>query len=153
MKFKTVTSYVIAMICLLLMTASCSEEVVYRRPVPGRGHGPPPHAPAHGHRRKQGAGVELVFDAGMGVYVVVGCVDHYYYDGTFFRLHSGAWQVSLYPDRGWGPLGHKSLPPGLHARANGKIKRHSMGQGHSKGQGHGKNKKASFRIVSFDLQG
>jgi hypothetical protein len=80
----------------------------------------------------------------MGVYVVVGCVDHYYYDGTFFRLHGDVWQVSLYPDRDWGPLGHRSLPHGLHARGHGKVKRHGHGQGHSKS--HGKNKKASFAL-------
>ena len=143
MTFKTITSFIITATCILLMTASCSEEVVYRRRVPGRGHGPPAHAPAHGHRRKYVHGVELVFDAGMGVYVVVGCADHYYYDDTFFRLYGGVWEISLYPDRGWGPLGHKSLPPGLHARANGKIKSPGKGLGHSKSSGRGKYKKAS----------
>jgi len=147
MTFKTITAFIITSTCVLLMTASCSEEVVYRRPVPGRGHGPPAHAPAHGHRRKYVAGVELVFDAGMGVYVVVGCVDHYYYDGTFFRLHGDVWEISLHPDRDWGPLGHKSLPPGLHAKANGKAngktKHPGRSLGHSKSQGHGKHKKTS----------
>ena len=137
MTFKTITSFVVTLTCIFLVTASCSEEVVYRRPVPGRGHGPPAHAPAHGRRRKQVAGVELIFDAGRGVYVVVGCVDHYYYDGYFFRLHGDMWEISLYPDRDWGPLGHKSLPPGLHAKGNGKTKSHSTGQGY------GKHKKAS----------
>ena len=143
MTFKAITSFVITTTCALLMTASCSEDVVYRRPIPGRRHGPPAHAPAHGHRRKYVEGVELIFDAGMGVYVVVGCVDHYYYDGTFFRLHGGVWEVSLYPDRGWGPLGHKSLPSGLHAKGNGKIKSHGRGQGNGRSQGKGKYKKAS----------
>lgn len=148
MTFKTMTSFVVTSICALLITASCSEEVVYRRPVPGpapggRGYGPPAHAPAHGHRRKHVAGVELVFDAGMGVYVVVGCVDHYYYDGTFFRLHDSVWEMSLHPDRDWGPLGHKSLPPGLAAKGNGKIKSPGKSQRHSKGQGNGKHKKTS----------
>lgn len=143
MRFKTITSFVVTATCALLMTASCSEEVVYRRPVPGRGYGPPAHAPAHGRRRKHVAGVELVYDAGMGVYVVVGCVDHYYYDGYFFRLHRGVWEISLYPDRDWGPLGHRSLPPGLHSKENGTIKSHSKGRGHSKGHGNGKYKKAS----------
>ena len=143
MIFKSMTSFVITSACALLLTASCSEEVVYRKPVPGRGYGPPPHARAHGHRRKHVAGVELVFDAARGVYVVVGCVDHYYYDGYFFRLHGDVWEISLYPDRGWGPLGHKSLPRGLHARGNGKIKSPGRSQGNNKGRGNGKHKKTS----------
>lgn len=161
MTFKTITSLVITSTCIVLMTASCSEEVVYRRSFPGRGYGPPAHAAAHGHRRKYVHGVELIFDAGMGLYVVPGCVDHYYYDGYFFRLHGGLWELSLYPDRGWGPLGRKSLPPGLHAKGNGKIKSPVTGQSHSKiesssggqspgkslgngrGRGHGKHKKKS----------
>jgi hypothetical protein len=139
MTIKTLTSCVITFTCAVLMTASCSEEVVYRRPVPGPGHGPLAHAPAHGLRRKYVQGVELVFDAERGVYVVVGCVDHYYSDGYFFRFYGGVWEVSLYHDRDWGPLGHKPLPPGLHARSNGKIKIH----GNPGNQGKGKNKKAS----------
>lgn len=143
MTFKTKTSFFITSICTLLITASCSEEVVYRRPVPGRGHGPPAHAPAHGHRRKYVQGVELVFDVGRGVYVVVGYTDYYYCDGTFFRLHGGVWEMSLYADRGWGPLHDKPLPPGLHAKGRGLTKSPRTSQGHNKGQGKGKHKKTS----------
>ena len=137
MTFKTIASFIVTSTCALLVTA-CSEEVVYRRPVPGRGHGPPAHAPAHGLRHKYVEGVELIFDVGMGVYVVVGCVDHYYYDGYFFRLHGDVWEISLYPDRDWGPLGHRSLPPGLHAKGNGKILSHERSQGNGKGPANGK---------------
>ena len=83
MTVKAMTSLVVTSICILLLTSSCSEEVVYRRPVPGRGHGPPAHAPAHGRRRRVVHGVELIYDVGMGLYVVVGRPDHYYYEGTF----------------------------------------------------------------------
>ncbi len=143
MTFKTVTSFLIVSVCALLLTASCSEEVVYRRPIPGRGHGPPTHAPAHGHRHKYVEGVKLIFDAGLGLYVVVGCTDYYYCDGYFYRFHAGLWEMSLYPDRHWGPLGHKSLPPGLHARGRGKVKVQSTGKGGNRGHGNGKSKKAS----------
>ncbi len=137
---KEITSILVTSICVVIMMASCSEEVVYRRP--GRGYGPPPHAPAHGHRRKYVNGVEMVYDAGMGLYVVVGWPDYYYYDGTFYRLHAGLWQVSLYPDRDWGPLGHRVLPPGLHGKGHGKVKVQTTSQG--PGRGHGKFKKTSF---------
>lgn len=133
MTFKTITSFAITSACALLLTASCEESVVHRGPTVRRGNGPPAHAPAHGRRRKQIRGVELVFDSSWGVYVVVGVVDHYYHDGYFYRLHGGLWEVSLCPDRDWAPAPNKSLPPGLQA------------QGHRKGRGrgNGKNKKTS----------
>ena len=143
MTFKAKTSFFVTSICTLLITASCSEEVVYRRPVPGRGHGPPAHAPAHGHRRKYVEGVELIFDAGLGLYVVVGYTDYYYYDSTFYRLHAGLWEMSLYPDRDWGPLHHRPLPPGLRTKSNGKVKVQTTSHGRNKSRGNGKFKKAS----------
>jgi hypothetical protein len=51
------------------------------------------------------------------------------------------WELSLYHDRDWGPLGHRSLPPGLHAKGNGKINPPKADSG--RGQGNGKYKKAS----------
>jgi hypothetical protein len=86
--------------------------------------------------------MELIFDAGRGVYVVVGCVDHYYYDGYFFRLHGGLWEMSLYPDRGWGPVRHKPLPPGL-AKSNGRRRENGKIKSHGSSQAKGKHKKAS----------
>ena len=43
---------------------------------------PPSHAPAHGQRRKQVCGYELLYDSNWGVYVVVGVRDCYYLDKT-----------------------------------------------------------------------
>jgi hypothetical protein len=143
MAFKKLTSFVFTFICLVLLTASCSEEVVYRHPAPSRGYGPPSHAPAYGRRAKQVEGVELVYDAGLGLYVVVGRTDYYYCDGTFYRLQAGLWQVSPSPNHGWGPLGKKVLPSGLVGKGNGKIKIQTTSQGRNKGRGHGNFKKAS----------
>ncbi|MBN2317014.1 MAG: hypothetical protein JXM79_24015 [Sedimentisphaerales bacterium] len=143
MTFKAKTSFFVTSICALLITASCSEEVAYRRPVPGRGYGPPAHAPAHGHHRKYVEGVELIYDAGLGLYVVVGYTDYYYYDGTFYRLHAGLWEMSLYPDRDWEPLYHKPLPPGLRAKSNGKVDVQTSSHDRNKSRGNGKFKKAS----------
>src|SRR5262245_11687981 len=54
----------------------------------GGAHGPPPWAPAHGHRRHhqrayqhRDATVDMVFDSGLGVYVVVGLPNYYYWNG------------------------------------------------------------------------
>jgi hypothetical protein len=142
MTFKKLTSFVFTFTCLVLLTASCSEEVVYRA-APSRGYGPPPHAPAYGRRAKHVEGVELVYDAGLGLYVVVGRPDYYYCDGTFYRLQAGLWEVSPSLDRGWGPLGQKILPPGLRGKGNHKTKIQTTSQGRNKGRGHGNFKKAS----------
>ncbi len=75
--------------------------------------GPPPHAPAHGYRHKQHGGVEMVFDSGTGVYVVVGHANHYFHNGYYFRLVGGAWQISATLERGWAAVASKKVPKGL----------------------------------------
>jgi hypothetical protein len=98
----------------------------------GSGHGPPPHAPAHGYRRKHEqayhahtGSVELVFDSGLGVYMVVGMSDYYYWNNTYLRISDGHWWVSTYLDGEWRPRDAGSLPNGLkakYAKSNGKGK-------------------------------
>jgi hypothetical protein len=85
--------------------------------------GPPPHAPAHGHRHKRHHhGLDLVFDSHLGVYAVVGWNDHYFHEDHFYRLVDGIWQVSVRIDGGWAATKPSRLPPGL-ARKGGKTKR------------------------------
>jgi hypothetical protein len=103
---------------------------------PGRGHGPPPHAPAHGYRRKHhdahhGGDLELVFDSGLGVYVVIGFPSHYWLDGTYYRDRSGSFELAASIDGPWSASG--TLPPGL-AKAKGKS---PNGKGNAKGNGKG----------------
>jgi len=93
-------------------------------PPPPRG-GPPPHAPAHGYRRKQhvdhGADLELVFDSGLGVYVVVGIPDLYFFSDHYFRLGDAGWQISLHHDSGWTLAAQSQVPDGLwKSKGNGK---------------------------------
>jgi len=82
--------------------------------------GPPPHAPAHGYRHKQrdshGQDVELVFDSGLGVYVVVGMQGVYYWDGAFIRVDGDQWYASFSLDDGWEPQRVSDLPPGLQTK-------------------------------------
>jgi hypothetical protein len=59
------------------------------------------------------ADVELVFDSGLGVYVVVGLPDHFFWDGFFLRIEKGLWYSSLRIDSGWEPRSSDALPPGL----------------------------------------
>jgi len=140
MRFKTVTSFVITCACILLMTASCSRYSVCHKPTVSKGNGPPAHAPAHGYRRKQVAGMELVFDSGRGVYVVVGLSDHYYHEGYFYRLHGGLWEMSLKPDGDWKTASEKSLPLGLQVKAK------TNGNGNGNGKGKVKHKKNTVTI-------
>ena len=83
--------------------------------------GPPPHAPAHGYRAKQrgssGSDVELVFDSDLGVYIVVGIPDRYYWNGYYLRIVGEQWSASVELDGRWQPRSADSLPPGLRKNA------------------------------------
>ena len=95
---------------------------------PNRGHGPPPHAPAHGYRHHH-QGVTLAFDFGLGVYVVLGHPDHFYSEGRFLRFHAGYWQVGGSLGGPWSPYSPSSLPPGLRKVHSSKAKGHDR-KGH-----------------------
>jgi hypothetical protein len=78
--------------------------------------GPPPHAPAHGYRRKhrvEHRDVELVFDSGLGVYVVVGIPNCYFDDHRFYRLEHGVWKAAPDVKGTWTSVAESDLPPGL----------------------------------------
>ena len=91
-----------------------------------RGHGPPPHAPAHGYRHKHhahGGDVELVFDSGLGVYVVVGWPDYYWHSDHYYRWNDGGWMISARLDGGWATCSDSNVPGGLnkkHGKKHGK---------------------------------
>lgn len=76
--------------------------------------GPPPWAPAHGYRHKHRAhGVELVFDAPLGVYAVVGMPGLYFHHDHYLRLHAGSWQQSPRLGGPWLVVSAEHVPPGL----------------------------------------
>jgi hypothetical protein len=87
-----------------------------------RGHGPPPHAPAHGYRHHH-QGAKLAFDSKLGVFVVVGYPDYFYSDGQFLRLDAGSWQVSASLPGPWRPYPSGSVPPGLRSAHPSNAKR------------------------------
>lgn len=110
----------------------------------GNGQGPPPWAPAHGYRRKhqraylhRESTVDMVFDSGLGVYVVVGLPNYYFWDGFYLRLDSGRWVQATYLDSKWEPCRAESVPGGLRAKAD-----QSRKWGHGKGRGHGAAKRS-----------
>jgi hypothetical protein len=119
MKFKLLSLWGAALVCVALMLSSCGSGVVGWGGKPKSG--PPPHAPAHGYRHKY-QDLDLVYDSGRGVYVVVGLASHYYCGGYFYRFQSEAWQVSANVGGPWKPARQESLPPGLRAKEKAKGK-------------------------------
>ncbi len=102
-----------------LATIACVH--VHERPKPSsnaRVHkgGPPPHAPAHGYRHKHDGNVELVFDAEIGVYVVVGHKHHYHDGKRYFRWARGQWQMSTRMDGVWLTVSTREVPTSLHGK-------------------------------------
>lgn len=98
--------------------------------------GPPPHAPAHGHRHKHGD-TQLVFDSDLHVYVVVDLADHYFYDGWYFRLHDGRWTTSVSIRGPWTVADFSSVPERLQAKYHGKNGKKKGKPAHARGRGHG----------------
>jgi hypothetical protein len=120
------------LLALLLVAAS---GCVYHHHHPGttpkahaRGHGPPPHAPAHGYRHKHHRdGVDLVFDAGLGVYAVAGWPGHYWHVDRYLRWSAGKWLVSKHMGGVWVVVSSERLPRKLvakHKRHHEKAHRH-----------------------------
>ena len=105
----------LVLICALLSLASCDSAIIGSARGPKIGQGPPPHAPAHGYRRKH-QGVELVYDSGPGVYVVVGFPGHYYLGGRYYRLRATQWEMSVNIGGRWKAVSVESLPPGLRGK-------------------------------------
>ena len=102
--------------------------------------GPPPHAPAHGYRARHEDGYDLVFDRGIGCYIVVGYTDYYYNDGFFFRFSSDGWQISAHvggTQARWEHADESRVPEPLVVKY--KEKGHGQGNQGGKGKGnHGK---------------
>ncbi len=127
---RNMTGILIAMSTLIF--SGCAVHHVHSD---GPGYGPPPHAPAHGYRAKY-HDHDLVFDSGLGVYVVTGWPEHYYLDGIYYRHSHDGWYHSKYLDRDWGHYDDDArVPPGL-AKKYGHGP--GSGRGHGKGKGKGK---------------
>lgn len=111
-------------------------QVIVQEPAPqqvSRGHGPPPHAPAHGYRARTPQGAEVVFDRGLGVFVVVDLPGAYYWRDWYYRQESGGrWERCDRLDGAWVGIVEASLPPGLrgwHGAPRSGLPGKSRGQG------------------------
>jgi len=97
-------------------------------------NGPPPHAPAHGYRHKhQTDGVELVFDSGRGVYLVVGFPGCYFLDDAYYRRAGQQWQMAFSIGGVWKSVAQDKVPPGL--RREGEEPDESSADHPGKGKG------------------
>ena len=105
---------------LLLGAAGCVHHVHHR--------GGPPYAPTQGHRyHYDHDDVDLVWDAGLGVYAVVGFPSVYFWDGRYYRYHERAWQRAARPRGYWEPYrGH--VPPGLAKKYHRRHKKFKRGR-------------------------
>jgi len=135
MKHKYSFPLAVALICAAIVFVSCRSVTVRRSSVHKRGHGPPPHAPAHGYRHKH-QGVELAYDSGLGVYVAVELPNHFYFKGHYYRQRETQWEIGVHVDGPWEVVVEESLPKGLRCKkGKGKPKEHP-----GKGLGLGKKK-------------
>lgn len=93
-------------------------------PAKSHGHGPPSHAPAHGYRAKTPQGVEVSFDSGLGVYVVLAVPGQYWLDDRYYRRADAGWQISVGAQGPWQVCVTADLPIGLQREgsSNGKSK-------------------------------
>ena len=129
------------LLCTVLILPACSTTTVgTSKPGYGKG-GPPAHAPAHGYRKKHSQGPDLVFDSGLGVYVVVGMADLYFHNDQFFRLRNGQWEISVGYEGPWSVSTSAKVPPGLQKKGKGKGPGKGKGQGNQGGKGKGKGNK------------
>jgi hypothetical protein len=88
---------------------------------------PPPWAPAHGYRYKHADGVDLIFDSGLGLYIVANFPNIYFSRDHFYRWNDDKWQRSTSFNGPWELIGSEQLPPGLQ-------KDKEKGKGKKKGQ-------------------
>jgi len=121
MKLKVSYLLAVALACVTLIFISCQRRTISIDSQGKHRHGPPPHAPAHGYRHKY-QDVELVYDSGRGVYVVVDFPDHFYFKGHYYRFYEPHWQVSVHIEGPWEFVSERELPPGLRGKGKGKAK-------------------------------
>ena len=127
MKHKYSFLLAVALICATMVLVSCRSARVRRTSSHKREHvyvqGPPPHAPAHGYRHKHHEhGVELVYDSGLGVYVVVELPNHFYFKGHYYRHGEPRWEIGVHVHGPWEVVAEESLPKGLRGKKKGKGK-------------------------------
>lgn len=93
--------YAIALASAGLLLSSCTVIV--------------PAHPAHGYRHVH-HGVAMVYDSGLGLYIVTGHPDVYFYSGHYYRYYDGGWRISVNVGGPWSPHRFESVPLRLRER-------------------------------------
>ena len=110
-------------------------------------HRPPAHAPAHGHHKKHHEHhnhhdrvIDMVYDSGLGVYVVAEAVDIYFHDALFFRLSGHDWVASGSFYGPWEHTHYRNVPRALRKKHD--ERRHQDDRDHDDDDddNHGKHK-------------
>ena len=114
---KRMTSILASLVLLAtsLGMAGCNVVAVQPADHHGYSYGPPPHAPAHGYRHRH-HDHELVYDAHIGVYLVVGLVDYYFSDGHYYRRDHDYWHYSDRINGKWHKADKRKVPLGLYKK-------------------------------------
>ena len=114
---RTKNYLVVVLLASVILAISGCSVVLHRDRASGREggdrYGAPPDSPEHGYRYKQSDGIELIFDSGIGVYVVSGNSYEYYHQGIYYRWNNNSWEESPQINEGWAPAPEERVPPGL----------------------------------------
>lgn len=122
-----------AVISAILLVSGCA---VYPAHYHDEGYGPPPHAPAHGYRYKY-QGHDFVYDANLGVYLIIGYADYYFRDNFYYRHRDDGWYYSRQFDRDWQSYKQDKLPPGLVKKYRDHDRDQDHDGKHERGNDHG----------------
>jgi len=123
----------LSLIILFLVGCVDSASVRYNDSSPDRYYrnGPPPHAPAHGYRSKY-RDHDMIYDSGIGAYIIVGMPDYYFDNNFYFRFRDGHWQISASLGDRWRDTNRYSVPRKLYQSKYKKSKHHK--EHHGKGK-------------------
>ncbi len=103
--------HVFSLVSVAFLISGCTSTGVYVGQSGAKG--PPPHAPAHGYRRKNRHGRHMTFDSNLGVYIMMDYPMHYYWDGRYYRKGKHQWESSKDINKKWKNIKKQKLPKGL----------------------------------------
>ncbi|MEE8379802.1 MAG: hypothetical protein V3R49_05460 [Gammaproteobacteria bacterium] len=70
---------------------------------------PPSHAPAHGYRQ-QHHDVDMIFDSGVGAYIVLGFDNLFFFNNNYMRFYDGYWHYSERHNGRWHRANDRHVP-------------------------------------------
>ena len=100
--------------CVALILPGCSTKGVMTDQPEQKG--PPPHAPAHGYRRKNRDELTITYDSNVGVYFLLNYPMHYYWDGKYYRKNKNKWESTKDINKKWKKIKKQKLPKGLKSK-------------------------------------